>query len=138
MHLAALTQPVETIVNLLIRSCNQFPQVKKYIYAATCEEKFAGIGNTGAYLAQLFAKMNMATNDMQAYCHWTQRECALPAAITINETQYFKPKPASANVAPTPSGGSPLLARRLAEPHADFPARQDYQGSPPVGFASGS
>ncbi|MCJ1389734.1 hypothetical protein MMC18_002591 [Xylographa bjoerkii] len=100
MHFAAITQPVSTVVNVLIRLCNT---IKFSIYAATCEQEFSGIGDIGPYYAQLFAKMSFATQDMQAWC-WYQGVCDIPAVVEIDESQYFTPKPASANVVPTPSG----------------------------------
>lgn len=103
MHLAAITQPVDVVVDLVIRACETFPDVYDSIYAATCYEEYSGIGGTGPYLAQLFAKMSMATGDMQGYCYYNWDTCSLPPAIPINETQYFKPKPANKTTAPTPS-----------------------------------
>jgi hypothetical protein len=104
MHLAAITQPVEVVVDLMIRACETFPTVYDSIYAATCYEEYSGIGGTGPYLAQLFAKMSIATGDMQGYCYFNWDVCSLPATIPIDETQYFKPKPANKTTAPTPSG----------------------------------
>ncbi len=46
----------------------------------------------------------MNAGDMQAWCHYNFDVCDAPAVIEINESQYFKPKPASAMVAPAPSG----------------------------------
>lgn len=103
MHLAAIMQPVETIVNLLIRACETFPKVYDSIYAETCYEEYSGIGGTGPYLAQLFAKMSIATGDMQGYCFYVWDTCSLPATIPIDESAYFKPKPANKTKAPSPS-----------------------------------
>jgi hypothetical protein len=60
-------------------------------------------GNIGPYYAQLFSKMNAATQDMQAFC-WFYDACPLPPVNPIEESQYFSPKPANATVAPPPSG----------------------------------
>ena len=101
MHLAALTQPVSTITNLLIRACNTFQYP---IYASTCQSEYSGVGDTGPYWAQLFAKMSLATGDMQAFCHYNQKTCNAPPVIQINESQWFSPKPANKTTAPAPSG----------------------------------
>ena len=66
-HLAAVSQPVETVTNLLIRACNQF---NFEIFAATCKAEYSGIGGLGLYYAQLFAKMSQATGDMTAFCYY--------------------------------------------------------------------
>ena len=100
MHIAAITLPAQSIVNLLIRFCNYF---QYSIYAATCEEEYEGIGGTGYYWAQLFASMTAATGDYQAWCYYNWYECDAPPVIEINETEWFSPKP-SGLVAPPPSG----------------------------------
>lgn len=104
LHILAITQPVSTVVNLLIRACNAIPAFESTIYAATCYEEFSGIGGLGPYWAQLFSKMSIATGDMQAFCHFNYDVCDQPPTIEINESQYFSPKPASANVVPEPCG----------------------------------
>jgi len=114
MHMAAITQPVQTIVDLLIRACNQF---KLSIFAATCEEEFSGIGGTGPYYAQLFAKMSQATGDMQAFCYYNYKVCSQPPVIMINESQWFSPKP-SGGVAPQPSGET-IKVLHLTDWHID-------------------
>ncbi|KAI9815935.1 MAG: hypothetical protein M1827_001927 [Pycnora praestabilis] len=101
MHLAAITQPASTITDLLIRACNQF---KFSIYAATCEQEFSGVGGLGPYWAQLFAKMSLATGDMQAFCFYNYEVCTQPPTIEINESDWFSPKPANKTTAPSPSG----------------------------------
>jgi sphingomyelin phosphodiesterase len=100
MHIAAITQSVDTITNLLIRSCEYF---QYNINAATCYEEYSGIGGTGPYISQLLAKMSHATGDMQAWCHYNFGACDTPPTIQINESQWFGPKPAG-GVAPPPSG----------------------------------
>lgn len=105
LHIAAITQPASTITSLALRACNEIPDVSSNIFSATCENEFAGIGNEGPYLAQLFAKLSMATGDMQAYCFYNWEDtCEQPPTITINESAYFKPKPANKTTAPAPSG----------------------------------
>ena len=101
MHLAALTQPVSTVTNLLIQVCEA---TGFSIYATSCYEEFSGIGGLGPYWAQLFAKMSLATGDFQAFCAYQFDVCDPPANIEIDESQYFSPKPESANVGPEPSG----------------------------------
>ncbi|TEY74299.1 hypothetical protein BOTCAL_0074g00300 [Botryotinia calthae] len=118
MHLAAIMQPVETIVNLLIRACETFPKVYDSIYAETCHEEYSGIGGTGPYLAQLFAKMSMATGDMQGYCFYVWDTCTLPATIPIDESAYFKPKPANKTTAPSPSNQT-IDVLHLSDWHLD-------------------
>ena len=114
MHFAALTQPVETVTNLLIRACNQFPAIE--IFAASCESEYSGIGGEGPYYAQLFASMSQATGDMQAWCFYHYEVCAAPPVILINETQWFTPKPVAA--APTPSGET-INVLHLTDWHID-------------------
>jgi sphingomyelin phosphodiesterase len=114
MHIAALTQPVDTVTNLLIRACEQF---KFKIFAASCFEEFSGIGDLGPYLAQLFAKMSQATGDMQAWCHFNFEVCSAPPVIEINETEWFSPKPEGL-VAPEPSGQT-INVLHLSDWHLD-------------------
>lgn len=103
MHLAAITQPVSTVTNLLIQLCEAIPAFQDTIYAQTCFEEFSGKGDLGPYMAQLFSKMSVATGDMQAWC-WFYYACDLPPAVDIEESLYFDPKPDSANTGPAPSG----------------------------------
>lgn len=108
-HIVAITQPVQTVTDLLIRTCEAIPAFQENIYAATCYEEFSGIGGLGPYWAQLFSKMSFATGDFQAFCYFQgflgfEDVCTLPETILINESEFFSPKPASANVVPTPSG----------------------------------
>jgi sphingomyelin phosphodiesterase len=114
MHIAAITQPLQTITDLLIRACEQF---KLSIYAATCEEEYSGIGGTGPYLAQLFAQMSQATGDMQAFCYYNYYVCDEPPVIQINESEWFGPKP-SGLVAP-PSSGETINVLHLTDWHLD-------------------
>jgi hypothetical protein len=65
-------------------------------------------------LVQLFAKMSMATDDMQGYCYYNFDTCSLPPTIAINETQYFKPKPANQTTAPAPSGKTTFVLDHVA------------------------
>src|SRR5947209_10788364 len=104
MHLAAITQPVQTVTNLLIRACEAIPAIRNTIYAATCFEEFSGVGGLGPYWAQLFSKMSIATGDMQALCYFGSHVCEPPPTIEIDENLYFSAKPESANVVPEPSG----------------------------------
>ena len=104
MHLAAITQPVQTVTNLLIRACEAIPAFYDTIYAATCYEEFSGIGGIGPYWAQLFSKMSLETQDMQGFCYFLYGVCERPPTAEINEDLYFSPKPEAANVTPEPSG----------------------------------
>lgn len=58
IRFAAITQPVSTVTDVLIRFCKT---IQYSIYATTCEEEFSGIGDIGPYYTQLFAKMSFAT-----------------------------------------------------------------------------
>lgn len=104
MHLAAITQPVQTVTNLLIRACEAIPTIHDTIYAATCYDEFSGIGGLGPFFAQLFSKMSLQTGDMSAFCHFNFHVCDRPPTIEIDESLYFTPKPESANVVPELSG----------------------------------
>ena len=114
MHIAALTQNARSISNILIRLCNKY---KYSIYAASCEQEYLGVGNTGPYYAQLFRKMSMGTGDMQAYCHYQFSTCDAPPVIQIDESKYFSPKPANRS-APAPSGKS-MNVLHLSDWHLD-------------------
>ena len=114
-HLVSITQPVTTVTNLLIRLCNV---LQWDISASTCEQEYSGIGGTGPYYAQLFSKMSYATGDMQAWCFYQWDTCTQPPTVEIDESQYFSPKPAKANVAPTPSGQT-INVLHLSDWHLD-------------------
>jgi hypothetical protein len=114
VHLTALTQPVETVTNLLIHACEQF---QFSISAATCYGEFSGIGGTGPYWAQLFAKMSQTTGDIQAWCHYNYEFCSAPPVIEINEKDWFSPKPSGLNV-PKPSGQT-INVLHLSDWHLD-------------------
>ena len=101
MHLAAITTSADTITNLLIRLCNKF---KLTTYADTCEREYSQPGLTGPYLAQMFYKMNMETQDMQSFCAYYYDYCEAPPVISIDESKWFSPKPADKMMAPPPSG----------------------------------
>jgi sphingomyelin phosphodiesterase len=118
MHLAAITQPVQTVTNLLIRACEAIPAIHDTIYAATCYEEFSGIGGLGPYFAQLFSKMSLQTGDMSAFCHFKYHVCDRPPTIEIDENLYFSPKPEAANVVPEPSGET-ISVLHLSDWHLD-------------------
>ena len=113
-HFAAVTQPVQTVTNLLIRACKQF---NFPIFAQTCEAEYSGIGGLGPYYAQLFAKMSQATGDMQAFCYYNFEVCKVPPTVRINESRWFTPKP-SGLVAPPPSGKT-INVLHLSDWHID-------------------
>ncbi|KAI9844047.1 MAG: hypothetical protein M1838_002338 [Thelocarpon superellum] len=115
MHLAALTQPVATVTNLLIRACNTF---KFSISAATCESEFGGVGHLGPYWAQLLAQMSLATGDMHAFCHYRYKVCDTPPVIEIDESAWFGPQPANKTTAPPPSGKT-VNVLHLSDWHLD-------------------
>lgn len=118
MHLAAITQPVQTVTNLLIRACEVIPAIHDTIYAATCYEEFSGVGGLGPFFAQLFSKMSLQTGDMSAFCHFKYHICDRPPTVEIDESLYFTPKPESANVVPEPSGET-INVLHLSDWHLD-------------------
>ena len=103
MHLVAITQPVDVVVNLLIRTCEAGISLQNEMTGESCYDAYSGIGGLGPYLAQMLAQMSLATGDMRAWCYYKADVCDAPPAIAINETQYFKPKPAEKTTAPTAS-----------------------------------
>jgi sphingomyelin phosphodiesterase len=115
MHITALTQPPEMITNLLVLVCNAF---KLPLVASSCEEEFSGAGGLGPYFAQLYAKMSQSTGDMQAWCYYTFQTCSAPPVITINESEWFSPKPEGL-VAPEPSGET-INVVHLSDWHLDL------------------
>lgn len=78
----------------------------------------SGAAGLGAYYAQLFSKMSVATGDFQLYCYTSYSVCSAPATIGINEDSYFSKKPASAYTAPAPSGQT-LNVLHLSDYHLD-------------------
>ena len=112
---AALSLPVATVTDLIIRACNL---TKPQIYAKTCADEFAGVGGEGAYYTQLFAKMSAATGDYVAYCHYNYEVCERPSVIQINESQYFSPKPPQASISPKSSGKN-INVLHLSDWHLD-------------------
>lgn len=126
MHFAAITQTVDTFVDLLIRYCNLGIVAH---YAPTCHAEFAATpvnastyssdaGGIGPYWAQLYAKMSQTTGDMQAWCHYQFDSCPAPRVIEIDESLYFSAKPDSANIAPTP-GTETIDVLHLSDWHLD-------------------
>ena len=114
-HLVSITQPVSTVTNLLIRLCNV---LQWDISASSCEQEYSGRGGVGPYYAQLYSKMSYGTNDMQAWCYFQWDTCTQPPTVEIDESQYFSPKSASANVAPEPFGET-LNVLHLSDWHLD-------------------
>jgi sphingomyelin phosphodiesterase len=114
LHITALTQPPETITNLLILVCKAFDLP---LIASSCNEEFSGAGGLGPYLAQLFAKMSQTTGDMQAWCYYQFNVCTSPPVIQINESDWFSPKPEGVS-APEPSGET-INVLHLSDWHLD-------------------
>lgn len=102
-HLAALTQSPAMVTDLLVRTCDHFDLT---VNAATCESEYSGTGGTGPYLAQVFQKMSLGTQDMQAFCHYEMGLCDVPPVIETDESEWFSPKPADKMAALPPSGAS--------------------------------
>jgi sphingomyelin phosphodiesterase len=114
MRLTALTQPVETVTNLLVQFCMAFDLP---IVASSCEAEFSGAGGFGPYLAQLYTKMSQTTGDMQAWCYYQFRACPAPPVIQINEADWFSAKPEN-GVSPEPSGET-INVLHLSDWHLD-------------------
>ncbi|KIX93449.1 uncharacterized protein Z520_10868 [Fonsecaea multimorphosa CBS 102226] len=104
LHVAAISQSVTVFTNVLTRACNAVPEFKSKLRAASCESHFSGGAGHGAYLAQLFSKMSLATGDMHYWCSINYEFCEVQPPVLIDEDFYFDPKPESANLAPEPSG----------------------------------
>lgn len=118
MHFAAVSQPVDMVTRLLIRACNTLPFVKANLRASSCESQFGSPSEFGAYLAQLFAKMSLATGDFQALCSANYALCEEQPPIQIDEGLYFDPKPEDANTAPE-SSGQTINVLHLSDWHLD-------------------
>ncbi|KAK5451412.1 hypothetical protein LTS15_008176 [Exophiala xenobiotica] len=118
LHVAAISQPVSVFTNVLIRACNTLPFVKDNIRAKSCEAEFGGVASFGPYLAQMFAKMSLATGDMYYLCSHQQPLCDPLPPVLIDESLYFEAKPESAQVAPEPSGHT-LNVLHLSDWHLD-------------------
>jgi len=118
LHLAAITQPVSTATNLLIRACHAIPPFQRGVPAATCESEFDEAGGLGPYYAQLLSKMSLATGDMTALCAYHYNVCDESPPIEIDEDLYFTPKPPSADLVPPPSGEA-VNVLHLSDWHLD-------------------
>lgn len=77
----------------------------------------SGAAGFGPYLAMVFSKMSIATGDMSSYCYNIWSTCDDPA-IGIDESQYFSPKPDSANTVP-PASGQSFNVLHLSDWHYD-------------------
>ncbi|KAJ9602535.1 hypothetical protein H2200_013078 [Cladophialophora chaetospira] len=139
LHLAAITLPVNNFVNVLIK------MFVEYIYADTCAGEYgatqggsdpysSGGGATGAYLAQLFSKMTIATGDMAYFCYFNWEVCPRPATIGIQESLYFSPKSANASTVPAPSGTIELCQQatlsdvvQVSREYAEYEETVTYQ-----------
>jgi sphingomyelin phosphodiesterase len=122
LHIAAVSQPVDTITNILVRLCERFaeaPGVSPYI--DDCKRDFDEPGGLGPYYAMLFSKMSVATRDMPLFCASTaldRNACELLDNMQIDEGMYFSPKPSRALVAPEPAGET-LTVLHLSDFHLD-------------------
>ncbi|GAO48093.1 hypothetical protein G7K_2280-t1 [Saitoella complicata NRRL Y-17804] len=109
----ALSHP-EEIPALLQNTC------KKYGFATDekCEKQYAS-DELGPYIAQVLARMDVTTDDMQLFCaQQLGGYCPLPAPIAIDESQWFaKPKPSGA-VEPQGSGKT-IRVIHLSDSHYD-------------------
>ena len=96
----ALTYPKQ-VPTLLINLCKKY----KFSDNTTCELKYSA-AVLGPYLAQIVARMDVSTGDMQTLCALQLGGFfPLPKAVPIDESKWFsKPKPASANIPPKDSG----------------------------------
>jgi sphingomyelin phosphodiesterase len=115
LHVTAISQSASVFTSTLIAACESAPVLRSQIRAASCQSQ---LSQYGPYLAQLFAKMSLATGDMHHWCsvHYGFCEEALP--ILIDESLYFTPKPEAANVAPAPSAQT-INVLHLSDWHLD-------------------
>ena len=100
LHQAASTQSVDSFINIVVAACENLLFEGTYL----CEAVYSGVADEARLYMQLFAKMSLATQDMQGFCFYQYAVCTRPATIVINETAYFSPKPANKTMAPKPSG----------------------------------
>jgi sphingomyelin phosphodiesterase len=94
----ALSQPAQ-VPALLQNTCKKH----KFTNNTTCELRYSS-SVLGTYLAQIAARLSVSTDDMQTVCALQFGFCPVPKAVRIDESKWFKPKPASANIAPVDSG----------------------------------
>ena len=78
-HLAAVTQPIETVTNLSIRLCETFSHLRaENPYAGDCQTDYGDPGGLGPWHAMALSMMSMAIGDMHAFCSSgpkTERSC---------------------------------------------------------------
>jgi sphingomyelin phosphodiesterase len=121
--------PISHFIADETESCEAVPAVQDTIYADTCSAEYGSTQNTsipyssggaatGAYYAQLFSKMSIATGDMSTYCYFNWDVCPLPQPIGIQESLYFSSKPSSASLAPASSGKS-INVLHMSDWHLD-------------------
>ncbi|KAK5045799.1 hypothetical protein LTR84_008892 [Exophiala bonariae] len=105
MHVVAISEPVDTVTNLLVRVCNTLDFFRDSIRSSSCEAQFGSPGQFGPHLAQLFSKMSLTTGDYQAICSIKKFGlCEEQPPLEIDEDLFFEPKPKHADTAPEPSG----------------------------------
>jgi sphingomyelin phosphodiesterase len=119
LHVTAISQPVDTITNILIRLCERFveaPGISPYIH--DCKRDFGGLG---PYYAMLFSQMSINTGDMPLFCASTAPKgnaCELPDDMQIDEGMYFNSKPRHALAAPEPARET-ITVLHLSDFHLD-------------------
>jgi len=94
---------------------------KKYGFAnnETCDLRYSSTV-LGPYLAQIFARMSVSTDDMQLACaQQLGGFCPVPDPVPIDESKWFtKPKPPSADIAPVDSGNM-IRVIHISDTHYD-------------------
>jgi sphingomyelin phosphodiesterase len=108
----ALSQPAQ-VPALLQNICKKY----KFTDNTTCELRYSS-SVLGIYLAQIAARLSVSTDDMQTVCALQFGFCPVPKAVAIDENKWFKPKPASANIAPVDSGKT-IRVVHLSDVHLD-------------------
>jgi sphingomyelin phosphodiesterase len=122
LHVAAISQPVDTITNILIRLCERFaesPGISPYIN--DCEQDFFCPGGLGPHYAMLFSQMSIATGDMKFVCALTSPEgkaYELSDDMLTDEGMYFNPKPRHALAGSGPAGEK-ITVLLLSDLHLD-------------------
>jgi sphingomyelin phosphodiesterase len=127
---------LEIIKFLSLSYPDQVPTVlqnlcKKYGFAnnETCDLRFSSTV-LGPYLAQIFARMDISTDDMQLACaQQLGGFCPLPNPVPIDESTWFsKPKPASADIAPVDSGKM-IRVIHISDTHYDSRYKTGSEGN---------
>lgn len=118
LHVAAISQPVSVVTNVLIRTCNALPFLHEKMRASSCESEFSGVASFGPYIAQLLSKMSLSMGDMYNLCSLRFGYCPEEPPVLIDESLYFDPKPELAERAPEPSADT-INVLHMSDWHLD-------------------